>query len=98
REGGLENSSKICDISLILGQAIEFMVKIDEFDLKILSCLQKDGAISQRDLADRVGLSQNACWRRLQRLNASGLVRGTRATIDLAALGLDLTVFVMIRT
>lgn len=77
---------------------IEDMEKIDEFDLKILSCLQKDGAISQRDLAEQVGLSQNACWRRLQRLNASGLIRGTHADIDLSALGFDLTVFVMIRT
>jgi Lrp/AsnC family transcriptional regulator len=74
------------------------MDKIDAIDLKILSCLQKDGSISQRDLADRVGLSQNACWRRLNRLNAGGLIRGTRTAIDLAGLGLDLTVFVMIRT
>jgi Lrp/AsnC family transcriptional regulator len=74
------------------------MENLDEIDRKILSCLQKDGAISQRDLAERVGLSQNACWRRLQRLNASGLIRGTHADIDLAALGFDLTVFVMIRT
>lgn len=77
---------------------IASMEKIDEIDLKILSCLQKDGAISQRDLAERVGLSQNACWRRLQRLNTSGLIRGTHADIDLSALGYDLTVFVMIRT
>jgi len=74
------------------------MESIDSFDLKILACLQNDGTISQRDLADRVGLSQNACWRRLQRLKASGLVLGSRTNIDLAALGLDLTVFVMIRT
>lgn len=74
------------------------MEKIDDIDMRILSCLQKDGTISQRDLADRVGLSQNACWRRLQRLNASGLVLGTHAAIDVAALGFDLTVFVMIRT
>lgn len=74
------------------------MDKIDAIDLRILACMQRDGAISQRDLADQVGLSQNACWRRLRRLNASGLIQGTRATIDLAALGLDLTVFVMVRT
>lgn len=71
---------------------------IDASDLKILTVLQKDGGISQRDLADRVGMSQNACWRRLQRLSASGIIRGTRTEIDLSALGLDLTVFVMIRT
>lgn len=74
------------------------MDKIDEIDLRILTSLQKDGAVSQRDLADRVGLSQNALWRRLQRLNASGLILGTHTAIDVAALGLDLTVFVMIRT
>jgi Lrp/AsnC family transcriptional regulator len=74
------------------------MMKFDIIDLRILNCLQTDGALSQRDLADRVGLSQNACWRRLQRLNASGVVKGTRTTVDLSALGLDLTVFVMIRT
>ena len=74
------------------------MTKIDRIDLKILAKLQEDATISQRDLAEQVGLSQNACWRRLQRLNASGLIRGARSDIDLTALGLDLTVFVMIRT
>lgn len=77
---------------------IEHMEKVDAIDLKILNCLQKDCSISQRDLAEQVGLSQNACWRRLQRLNASGIIRGARASIDMAALGLDLTVFVMVRT
>jgi len=77
---------------------IGIVVEIDDIDMRILSCLQKDGTISQRDLADRVGLSQNACWRRLQRLNGTGLIRGIHADIDLPALGIDLTVFVMIRT
>lgn len=85
-------------MAVIFVHMIGIMEKIDEFDLKILACLQKDGAISQRDLAERVGLSQNACWRRLQRLNASGLIRGSHTDIDLSALGFDLTVFVMIRT
>lgn len=74
------------------------MEKIDQIDMRILTCLQNEGAISQRELSERVGLSQNACWRRLQRLNASGIIRGTHADIDLAALGYDLVVFVMIRT
>jgi len=77
---------------------IEKAEKIDGIDLKILTCLQKDGGISQRDLAEQVGISQNACWRRLQRLRASGIIRGTYTDIDLTALGFDLTVFVMIRT
>jgi Lrp/AsnC family transcriptional regulator len=74
------------------------MIKIDDFDMRILSTLQRNGTISQRDLADAVGLSQNACWRRLQRLNETGIILGTHAKIDLVALGIDLTVFVMIRT
>jgi Lrp/AsnC family transcriptional regulator len=73
-------------------------VKFDTFDLKLLAELQHDGSLSQRDLAERVGLSQNACWRRLQRLTTEGLIKGTSTQIDLAALGLDLTVLVMIRT
>jgi Lrp/AsnC family transcriptional regulator len=72
--------------------------KIDEFDLKILTQLQRDAHLSQRDLAEKVGLSQNACWRRLQRLTSIGMIRGAHSDIDLPALGLDLTVFVMIRT
>ena len=74
------------------------MEKIDNFDLKILTALQQDGSLSQRELADRVGLSQNACWRRLQRLQSSGVIHGSRVVVDLSALGLDLTVFVMVRT
>ena len=72
--------------------------KIDRLDLKILTILQRSCAISQRELAEEVGLSQNACWRRLQRLQQSGIITGVGSSIDLAALGLDLTVFVMVRT
>jgi Lrp/AsnC family transcriptional regulator len=72
--------------------------KIDHIDRKILRALQQDASLSQRELSERVGLSQNACWRRLQRLRADGILKESRATVDLEALGLDLTVFVMIRT
>lgn len=73
-------------------------VKFDDIDHRILTALQQDGTLSQRQLADRIGLSQNACWRRLQRLTEAGILQGTRVTIDAARAGLDLTVFVMIRT
>lgn len=58
----------------------------------------RDASLSQRDLAEQVGLSQNACWRRLNRLEAEGVLQGSRARVNLAALGLDLSVHVMIRT
>jgi Lrp/AsnC family transcriptional regulator len=72
--------------------------KIDNIDRRIIHFLQRDASLSQRELAERVGLSQNACWRRIQRLRADGILRDARALVDLGALGLDLTVFVMIRT
>lgn len=73
-------------------------VKIDEIDNKLLQWLQRDANLSQRELAERVGLSQNACWRRLQRLTEAGVLTGSRAVLDPARLGLGLTVFIMIRT
>ncbi|MCP5088335.1 MAG: Lrp/AsnC family transcriptional regulator [Rhodobacteraceae bacterium] len=73
-------------------------LKTDEIDRKILTCLQRDGSLSQREIADQVGLSQNACWRRMKRLENSGVLKGTRAIVDAEAFGLDLTVFVMIKT
>lgn len=77
---------------------IEKDLNFDEIDLRILTSLQRNSALSQRDLAEHVGLSQNACWRRLQRLQASGIIDNARSEIDLDLLGFDLTVIVMIRT
>jgi Lrp/AsnC family transcriptional regulator len=74
------------------------MTKIDNIDRSILSLVQNDGSLSQREIADQVGLSQNACWRRMKRLQDIGVLLGTRAIVDPTALGLDLTVFVMIKT
>ena len=71
---------------------------LDQIDTSILRELQKDGSLSQRELADRVGLSQNACWRRLKTLNDTGVLQGSTARIDRQQLGLTLVVFVMLRT
>lgn len=72
--------------------------KLDQIDKSLLRELQKDASLSQRELADRVGVSQNACWRRLRALTAAGLLQGSSARIDRRKLGLDLVVFVMLRT
>lgn len=74
------------------------LIRLDEIDHKLLSALQQDASLSQRQLADRIGLSQNACWRRLQKLTDAGILRGSRAVLDAEKTGLALTVFVMIRT
>jgi Lrp/AsnC family transcriptional regulator, cysteine-sensing transcriptional activator len=72
--------------------------KFDHIDRALLRALQKDARLSQRDLADQVGLSQNACWRRLKSLYESGLIESHTVRLDPAHLGLNLTVFVMVRT
>lgn len=72
--------------------------KIDQIDSRILAELQRDGGISQRELADRVGLSQNACWRRLRQLEDRGVIAGRRVRLDRVALGKTLVVFTMLRT
>lgn len=74
------------------------MTKIDEIDHRILIELQRDGSQSQRELAEVVGLSQNSCWRRIRRLQETGVLVGQRAIIDQNAIGLGLTVFVMVKT
>ncbi|GGH31564.1 Lrp/AsnC family transcriptional regulator [Cribrihabitans marinus] len=74
------------------------MAQYDELDLKLLRQLQLDSTLSQRELADRVGLSQNACWRRLRALTEAGILKGASARVDREKLGLRLVVFVMLRT
>lgn len=71
---------------------------MDQIDRAILRALQKDSSLSQRDLAEKVGLSQNACWRRVRALREAGVIRGETVRLDQGRLGLGLTVFVMIRT
>lgn len=70
----------------------------DHLDRRILEALQRDASLSQRAIADAVGLSQNACWRRLQRLEASGAIKGRTVILNRAALGAGLVVFVMVKT
>lgn len=71
---------------------------MDRIDRRILEELQRDSAISQRVVAERVGLSQNACWRRMQALDKAGVIRNRTVTLDRDRLGMGLVVFVMIKT
>lgn len=71
---------------------------IDQIDRNLLRALQADAGLSQRELAERVGLSQNTCWRRLKRLEESGVIRGRRVEVDRRAVGRSLVVFTMLRT
>ncbi|HMN85847.1 MAG TPA: Lrp/AsnC family transcriptional regulator [Bauldia sp.] len=69
---------------------------LDRFDLRLLSKLAGAGRVTITDLASVIGLSPSACTRRLQALEAAGVVAGYRAMIDGAAVGLGITAFVEI--
>ena len=74
------------------------MGDIDKFDRRILELLQEDASLSNADLAERVDLSPNACWRRVKRLEAEGVIRKRVALLSERALGLGVTVFVAVKT
>jgi Lrp/AsnC family transcriptional regulator, leucine-responsive regulatory protein len=71
-------------------------IELDARDRAILTLLQKDGRITNADLADKVNLSASACLRRVKLLEESGLVKGTVMLLDEAAAGLSGTAFVLV--
>ena len=73
-------------------------INLDPTDRRLLALLQEDATISIADLAERVSLSATPCWKRVKRLERVGLIRSRVALLDRAALGLDVTVFVAVRT
>lgn len=72
--------------------------QLDSIDWAILGVLQHDASIPVHEVGDRVGLSSNACWRRIKRLEDSGIIARRVALLDPVKLGLATTVFVAIRT
>ena len=72
--------------------------QLDSIDWAILAVLQADASLPVHEVGDRVGLSSNACWRRIKRLEDSGIIARRVALLDAAKLGLATTVFVAIRT
>jgi Lrp/AsnC family transcriptional regulator len=74
------------------------MKKFDRFDHRILAELQTDASLSNAELAERVGLSANACWRRTKRLEDDGVIYARVALLEPTALDLHVTAFVAVRT
>lgn len=74
------------------------MKTFDTHDRRILAELQRDCDISLDALGEKIGLSRNACWRRIKALHSEGVIRARVALLDPAALGLALTVFIQVRT
>ena len=69
---------------------------MDRTDLKILAILQEDSSLPVAEVANRVNLSQTPCWRRIQKLEAKGVIRRRVALLDPEAIGLGISVFVEI--
>jgi len=71
---------------------------MDKLDKKILEQLQKNGGLTAAELADRIGLSKAPCWRRIKRLEETGIIKQTVALLDARSLNLGTTVFVTLKT
>lgn len=71
---------------------------MDAIDRKILAVIQQDASLSVADIGQRVGLSSTPCWKRMQRLEADGVIQRRVAIIDSDKIGLGVTVFVSIET
>jgi Lrp/AsnC family transcriptional regulator len=71
---------------------------MDATDRKILAVLQDDAALSVADIGQRVGLSSTPCWKRIQRLEAEGVIVKRVALVDQDRIGLGISVFVSIET
>ena len=71
---------------------------MDAIDRKILAVVQRDAALSVAEIGQRVGLSSTPCWKRLQRLEADGVIQRRVALIDPDKVGLGISVFVSVET
>lgn len=69
----------------------------DATDLAILRLLAADATLSAADIGRALGMTQPAAWRRIKRLTDAGIIAGRRITVDQAALGFGVTVFLGIR-
>ncbi|WP_209425487.1 Lrp/AsnC family transcriptional regulator [Pararhodobacter sp. SW119] len=67
-------------------------MRIDETDLRILRRYQADPAMAMAEMAEQAGVTLATCWRRLERMRASGVIRGVQAVIDWRRLGWEVEV------
>ena len=72
--------------------------RLDTIHRKILTVLQEDASLSVAEIGDRVGLSSTPCWKRIQRLEADGVIQKRVALVDRNKIGLGLSVFVSVES
>jgi len=71
---------------------------LDDIDMHLIAILQVDASIAVDELARRVGLTKTPCWRRLQRLEKNGVIKGKVALLNAQMLDLSVSVFVQVKT
>ncbi len=71
---------------------------LDRYDKRILELLQNNAELPINAVADRVGLSKNPCWRRIQKLQSAGFIKKRVALLDAVKLNVAVTVFINVRT
>ncbi|MFZ9994295.1 MAG: Lrp/AsnC family transcriptional regulator [Steroidobacteraceae bacterium] len=72
-------------------------MKLDQQDIAILKELQRDASLSSTELAERVGLSQSPCWRRVNQLEEAGIIQRKVAVLARRKLGIEVLVFVHVK-
>ncbi|MEM9330856.1 MAG: Lrp/AsnC family transcriptional regulator [Pseudomonadota bacterium] len=70
---------------------------LDEIDFKILRILQENADVNINDIGQAVGLSHTPCWRRIKKMEDSGIIRVKRSILDSEKIGLDVSIFVFVR-
>ncbi len=71
--------------------------ELDTIDLKILNLMQQDASLSTAELAERVGLSQSPCWRRIQRMREEGYIKSQVVIVDRLKLGYHMQIFAQVK-
>lgn len=72
-------------------------LELDRYERQILDILQSDASIPTTTIAERIGLSQAPCWRRIQRLREAGLIKANVCLLDRRKLGLNAQVFAQVK-
>lgn len=83
-------------IAVTLLHIVQYMPVLDQIDRNILHELSGNARMTNLALAERVGLSPSACLRRVQDLERIGVIKGYRAILDRAALGITFTAYVAV--
>lgn len=99
----IQQQSNELELNSEIEQTTELMtilagkMNVDRIDREILAHLQKDGRLSNKDLAAEIGISPSTCLERVRRLRSIGAIRGIHADVDPKALGIGLQAMIAVR-